>query len=126
MKVQHKYLLVILFICSLFILYYWNYKESFILDSITSNKNQREQILEKATNLSNNSSIKANLGTDNEDILNRYINEHLIKNKTQTVNYDNMSSLNNDTVKALQLIELNELKLILKRIYQIESLPLQK
>jgi len=126
MKVQHKYLLVILFICSLFILYYWNYKESFILDSITSNKNQREQILEKATNLSNNSSIKDNLGTDNEDILNRYINEHLIKNKTQTVNYDNMSSLNNDTVKALQLIELNELKLILKRIYQIESLPLQK
>ena len=126
MKVQYKYLLVILFICSLFILYYWNYKESFILDSITSNKNQREQILEKATNLSNNSSIKDNLGTDNEDILNRYINEHLIKNKTQTVNYDNMSSLNNDTVKALQLIELNELKLILKRIYQIESLPLQK
>ena len=126
MKVQPKYLLVILFICSLFILYYWNYKESFILDSITSNKNQREQILENAVNISNKSSIKNNYRDNNEDILNRYINEHLNKNKTQTVNYDNINTLNNDTVKALQLIELNELKLILKRIYQIESLPLQK
>ena len=68
MKLQHKYLFVILFICSLFILYYWNYKESFVLDSITSKKNQRNQILENAKNLSNNSSIKDNLGADNEDI----------------------------------------------------------
>ena len=126
MKVQHKYLLCILFICSLFILYYWNYKESFVLDSLISNKNQREIILEKKINLSNNSSIKTNLGVHNEDILNRYINENFTKNKIQTVNYDNMNSLNNETVKALQLLELNELKLILKRIYQIESLPLQK
>ena len=125
MKVQQKYLLVILFVCSLYFLYYWKYKESFILDSITKDKSHRKTILDNATKISNNSSIKDKL-IDNEEILNRYINEHLINTKTETVNSDNINSLNNDTLKAVQLIKLNELKLILKRIYQIESLPLQK
>jgi hypothetical protein len=116
MKVTRNH--IIFFVIFVFSLYFYlTYKEKFSVNPLTPSMKDHAKDLSKKYYLNDDSNI------DSDDILNRYINKHLLSGETKVVTPDPTFVLNNDTLKALQFIELNELKLILKRIYQIETLP---
>ena len=123
MKVTQNHIIFFVII-TLFSLYcYSTYKEKFVLNSITSSKKTQKQIIENVKSLAETQALNDTI--DSDDILNRYINKHLLSNTSTNITPPT-NTLNNDTLKVLQLIELNELKLILKRIHEIETLPIQK
>ena len=60
-----------------------------------------------------------------EETLNRLIDNELATDiSTQVINPELFNNLNNETLKTLHFIELNELKLILDKINRIENLKL--
>jgi len=122
MKVTQNHIFFVIII--LFSLYcYSTYKEKFVLTSITAPKQKQQQIIENVKSLKETQYLNDTI--DSDDILNRYINKHLLSGTANNITPDISNKLNNETLKALQLIELNELKLILKRIHEIETLPIQ-
>ena len=90
----------------------------------TNNKAElRTQIVNSTDNMLKNSGSLNISDSHSEELLNRYINKHLLFNKPNNLIIpEKDSTLNNETLKALQFIQLNELKLILERINRIEDL----
>lgn len=128
-------LLLLIIACLLFIIivykiYHLYKKEQFntMNDLVSSGRNYektRNKILKNTESLVKNINPFDIDNTDTDDILNRYINKHLLDNKKSVVpKKDN--DLSNETKKTIQLIQLNELKLILDKINRMESIQIDE
>ena len=121
MKVT-KIKIYIIVISMLSLYYFFFYKETFSTNMSENSQFIKNNIklLTKPYNLTNDYNDNDN---DSDEILNMYINKHL-KNTTPLVKPDLTQTLTNESLKTLHLLELNHLKLILKRIHDIESMTI--
>jgi hypothetical protein len=88
------------------------------------NKKLFNQILDNTENLLESKKLYDDPALS-EDTLNRLINNELQTRITSNViSPDLFNTLNNETLKTLQYIELNELKLILDKINRVENLKI--
>jgi predicted PurR-regulated permease PerM len=121
----------LLFIIIVYKLYKFYIKEQFntLNDLVSSSNKDYEKTRNKI--LKNTNSLVKNINpfdidtTDSNEILNKYINKHLLDNKKSVVPKKN-SDLSNDSIKTIQLIKLNELKLILEKINRMESIQIDE
>ena len=128
-------LLLLIVACLLFIIIVYKIynlykKEHFntINDLVKSGKNYeqtRNKIFKNTENLVKNINPFDIDNTDSNEILNKYINKHLLDSKNSVVP-KNEGKLNNESLKTIQLIQLNELKLILEKINRIESIEVDQ
>ena len=58
-------------------------------------------------------------------MVDKYINKHLLDKKKSVVPPKD-SDLSNETLQAIQLIQLNELKCILEKIHNLESIKVDE
>jgi hypothetical protein len=126
MKKNYKFLIVF-FVLICLILFFIR-RETFsnmdsLLEDTSNRKDLRTQIVKNTEKIIKHPSLFNINESNSDEILNRYINKHLLSNKPNNlVTPEKSTDLNNDTLKVLQFIQLNELKLILERINRIEDL----
>tara|TARA_B110000495_G_C22926710_1_gene541612 strand:- start:179 stop:667 length:489 start_codon:yes stop_codon:yes gene_type:complete len=92
-----------------------------LVNSGINYEKKRNNILKHTDNLVNDINPFDINNTDSNEILNKYIDKHLFDSKKSVVP-TNQGNLSNESLKTIQLIQLNELKLILEKINRIESI----
>ena len=131
MKINQKILVyLLLFIISIIVLIlllknYLNEKFSLANDIVT-NKKLLQNVITKGEKLESRQNLMGLSNKDSTEIIKQYIDKHKgLFNKKSNIVVDN-SDLSLETKKIIQLIKLNELKLILERINDIEDIKLSK
>lgn len=131
MKINQKILVyLLLFIISIIVLIlllknYLNEKFSLANDIVT-NKKLLQNVITKGEKLKSRQNLMGLSNKDSTEIIKQYIDKHKgLFNKKSNIVVDN-SDLSLETKKIIQLIKLNELKLILERINDIEDIKLSK
>ena len=128
MKLNNKTpFLFISLLCLSFTLFYFSkhfFKENFNnLENIvgSSDSKLQEKILSNTEKIVSKDSIGGLDETNINQMIDKYINKHLLDKKKSVVPPKD-SDLSNETLQVVQLIQLNELKCILEKIHRIESI----
>ena len=114
-----------------FILYIFNkfsLKEKFNnLQSIAGGLESKlqDEVLKKTEKLVSSENLSGEDDSEVNSMINKYINKHLLDKKKSVVPPKD-NDLSNETLQAIQLIQLNELKCILEKIHRLESIKVDQ
>ena len=132
MKLNNKTrFLLISLLCLSFTLFYFSkyfFKENFNnLENIvgSSDSKLQEKILSNTEKIVSKDSIGGLDETNINQMIDKYINKHLLDKKKSVVPPKD-SDLSNETLQVVQMIQLNELKCILEKIHRIESIKVNE
>ena len=131
MKINQKILVyLLLFIISIIVLILllknYLYEKFSLANDIVTNKKLLQNVITKGEKLESRQNLMGLSNKDSTEIIKQYIDKHKgLFNKKSNIIVDN-SDLSLETKKIIQLIKLNELKLILERINDIEDIKLSK
>jgi hypothetical protein len=131
MKLNNKLPLLISLLCISFVLLYFNryglYERFNNLENIigSSDLKLQDMVISKTEKLVSKDNLGSLDDSDVNEMVDKYINKHLLDKKKSVVPPKD-SDLSNETLQAIQLIQLNELKCILEKIHNLESIKVDE
>ena len=131
MKLNNKIPLLISLLCISFVLF--NFYKSFVIEKFnnlenivgSSDSKLQDKVLLNTEKIVSQESIGGLDESDVNEMVNKYINKHLLDKKKSVVPPKD-KDLSNETLQAVQLIQLNELKCILEKIHRLESIKVDQ